>query len=104
MLAAKLGRAIARSENAEYFKKELFMKIAKWSMTIVVSVLVLLCLYTWKLSQPIFDEKLDEHPLNKPLPSRDFLLAKYCWLLVPIVLALRRSTWLWRQTVHFPIA
>ncbi|MFT6051351.1 MAG: 2,4-diketo-3-deoxy-L-fuconate hydrolase [Halioglobus sp.] len=63
MLAAKLGRAIARSENAEYFKKELFMKIAKWSMTIVVSVLVLLCLYTWKLSQPIFDEKLDEQRL-----------------------------------------
>lgn len=43
------------------------MKIAKYLVTTTAVALVLLSLYTWKLSQPIFNEKLDEELLFQEL-------------------------------------
>jgi 2,4-diketo-3-deoxy-L-fuconate hydrolase len=39
------------------------MKIIQWFMTTIVAALVLLSLYTWKVSQPIFNENLDQQSL-----------------------------------------
>jgi hypothetical protein len=39
------------------------MSIAKWIIASLAVVLAVLFLYTWKLSQPIFDEKLNEQTL-----------------------------------------
>jgi hypothetical protein len=57
------------------------MKIIQWFMTTIVAALVLLSLYTWKVSQPIFDEHLDRQsplqeleivPIEGALPSPDY--------------------------------
>jgi hypothetical protein len=57
------------------------MKIIQWFMTTIVAALVLLSLYTWKVSQPIFDENLDRQsllqeleivPIEGALPSPDY--------------------------------
>ena len=41
----------------------LLMTIAKWIVASLAVVLAVLILYTWKLSQPIFDEELNEQAL-----------------------------------------